>query len=86
MARRSNYQERIIKNYYKNQDQILLQRLGDYVADLYLAEGKSRQRIWKNAAAALEKLKVPTEQIEHLVRKDRPELLASLLKELLAKA
>jgi hypothetical protein len=86
MARRSNYQERIIKNYYKNQDQILLQRLGDYVADLYLAEGKSRQRIWKNAAAALEKLKVPIEQIEHLVRKDRPELLASLLKELLAKA
>ena len=28
MAERSKYQENIIKNYYKNQDTILLQRLG----------------------------------------------------------
>lgn len=83
MAQRSNYQDRIIKNYYKNQDQILLQRLGDYVADLYLAQGKAREHVWKNVVSALTKLRVPDSRIEHLRKKDDAELLAGLLKELL---
>lgn len=82
---RTKYQERIIKNYYKNQDEILMQRVSDYVADLFLSEGKARQRIWKNVATALEKLKVPATRIEHLVEKDDPQLLAALLTELLDK-
>jgi hypothetical protein len=83
MTQRTKYQEKIIKNYYKNQDEILLQRVSDYVTDLFLAEGKSRQRIWKNISGALEKLKVPASRIENLVKKDDPQLLAGLLKELL---
>ena len=35
--------------------------------------------------AALEKLKVPADRIDHLVKSDRPELLAKLLEELLGK-
>ncbi len=84
MAKRSKYQERIIKNYYNNQDNILLQRLSDLVSDLYLSEGKARARIWQRATTAMEKLKVPASRIEHLLKKDDPALLAKLIEELLA--
>jgi hypothetical protein len=55
------------------------------VADLYLAEGKKREGLWKRTAGALEKLKVPQPQIDHLVKSDNPTLLANLLKQLLEK-
>ncbi len=83
MAKRSSYQQRVIRDYYRNRDAIALQRLGDLVSDLYLAEGKLRGRIWKRAAAALEKLEVPGKQIRHIVQSDNPTLLANLLKQLL---
>jgi phosphotransacetylase len=83
MAKRSSYQDRIIRNYYKNQDDIMLQKLGDLVTDLYLAEGKTKDRLWKRLAAVLKNLKIPEEQIQHLVRSDNPTLAANLLKKLL---
>jgi hypothetical protein len=85
MAKRTPYQERIIRNYYRNQDTIMLERLGDLVADLYLAEGQARGRLWKRAAEALRKLQVPEGQIEHLVGSDNPALLSEVLKQLLSK-
>ncbi len=85
MAERSKYQQKIIKNYYENQEAIMLQRLGEQVTELYLAEGKARARHWKNITAALEKLKVPAARIEHLVAQDNPSLVAKLVEELLAK-
>ncbi|MBL9081322.1 MAG: hypothetical protein JNK76_05920 [Planctomycetales bacterium] len=85
MAERSKYQENIIKNYYKNQDGILLQRLGEQVTDLYLAEGKARATKWKQIRTTLEKLKIPATRIDHVVKADNPSLLAKLLEELLAK-
>ena len=83
MAKRSSYQQRAIKNYYDNRDAIMVQRLGELLTDLYLAEGKARARIWQRAAAALEKLKVPADQIEHIVASDNPSLLANLYQQLL---
>lgn len=78
----SSHQERIIRNYYQNQQAIMIQRLGEIVGELYLAEGKARQRLWKRAAAALEKLQVPAPRIQHLVQTDNPAFLANLLQEL----
>ena len=86
MAKRSAYQERAIKNYYKNRDAIMLQRLGELVTDLYLAEGKSRARIWQRVSVALEKLEIPPRRIAHIVQSDNPELVANLLKELMSGA
>ncbi len=83
--KRTSYQDRIIRNYYENQDSIMLQRLGELLTDLYLAEGKARERLWKRAAGALERLKVPPERIEHLVASDNPALLAKLVQELMGK-
>jgi hypothetical protein len=85
MAKRSNYQDRVIRNYYQNRDDIMLQRLGELVTDLFLAEGNAKTRIWKRVAEILEKLKVPKSQIQHLIQSDNPTLVANVLKKLLEK-
>ncbi len=84
MAEFSKYQQNIIKNYYQNQGAILLQRLGEQVTELYLAEGKARSKRWKDITKILEKLKVPAARIENLHKRDDPASLAKLLEELLA--
>ena len=83
MAKRSSYQQAAIKNYYDNRDAIMIQRLGDMLSDLYLAEGKARKRIWDRAATALEKLGVKPERISAITQSDNPTLLANLYKQLL---
>ena len=81
----SKYQQKIIKNYYNNRGAISLQRLGELVTDLYLAEGKSRAAKWKQAASAMEKLGVKADQIEHIVQQDNPALVAKMVEDLLGK-
>jgi endonuclease III-like uncharacterized protein len=85
MAEYSKHQQKIIKNYYDNKEGISLQRLGELVTELYLAEGKQRETHWKNIEKALENLKVPKTRIAHLRASDNPALVAKLLEELLAK-
>jgi hypothetical protein len=81
----TKHQQRIIKNYYENREAISLQRLSELVTELYLAEGKSRERQWKYIVGVLEKLGLPGERIENLRKKDDPRLLAKLVEELMAK-
>lgn len=85
MAKRTDYQQRAIKRYYDNRDAIMVQRLGDMLTDLYLAEGKARARIWTRAAGALEKLGVGPDQIQKIVQSDNPALLAKLYQQMLEK-
>lgn len=81
----SKHQQRIIKNYYENRDAISLQRLSELVTELYLAEGKSRERQWKYVVGVLEKLGLSQDRIEHLRKQDDPRLLAKLVEELMAR-
>jgi len=81
----SKHQQRVIKNYYNNRGAISLQRLGELVTDLYLAEGKSRKTKWKQAASAMEKLGIKKPQIDHLLEQDNPALLAKMVEDLMAK-
>ncbi len=83
MPKRSSYQQRVIRDYYQNQDAIMIQRLGEVLSDLYLAEGKQRVRIWKRVATTLQKLKIPNKQVQQIVQSDNPALVADLLKKLL---
>lgn len=85
MSTRSKYQERIIKNYYNNREDISLQRVQELVTELYLSEGKKRERHWKMIVGHLEKLGVKQDQIDHLVRQDNPELVAKLVQTLIDK-
>jgi hypothetical protein len=79
---RQTKQQSIIRNYYDNRDQIAFQRAQELITELYLSEGKSRLRHWKNLAVHLGKLGVATQTIEHLQTQDKPELVASLLQNL----
>lgn len=79
----SRHQQGIIKRYYRNLDKIQVQRLSELVTELYLAEGKKKDRLWESAAAAMKKLEVPQSRIDHLVGKKDPVLLAALVKELM---
>ena len=81
----SKYQQKIIKNFYDNREAISLQRLSELVTELYLAEGKAREKQWKYIDGALKKLGLPAARIEHLHKKDDPKLLAKLVEELMAK-
>lgn len=80
------HQQKIIKRYYNNYDAIKHQRLSELATDLYLAEGKKRDRLWKQAAEALTKLEFPQTRIDHLLSKKDPALLVGILQELQKKA
>jgi len=81
----SAHQQKIIKRYYNNLDAISFQRLAELVGELYLAEGKKKDKAWAAAEAAMKKLEVPQSRIDHLMKQRNPSLLAELLKELEAK-
>jgi hypothetical protein len=85
MADTTRYQQGIIRRFYQNRDQLAEQRLGELVGEIYLAEGKKRDRLWKNAAAALAQVGLPQMRIDHLLEKRDPALLAALMKELQGK-
>lgn len=76
------HQQKIIRRYYDNQGTIQRQRLAALVSELYLAEGKKRQRAWQSAAAAMQKLGVPQTRIDHLLKQNNPALVAELVREL----
>ncbi len=86
MADRSKFQQKVIKNYYDNREAIALQRVQELVTELYLAEGKKREKHWKTVASHLEKLDVKRETIDHLIEQNKPELVAALVKTLMEKS
>ncbi len=85
MGKRTKHQQKIIRSYYDNREAIAVQRLQELVTELYLSEGKTRARHWKNVATHLEKLDVKQDQIDHLIEQDNPELVAKLLQRLMKK-
>ena len=85
MAELTKYQQKVVQNYYANLDTALRQRLGEQVTDLYLAEGKKREKLWGTVTAALAKLGVPAARIERIRASDDAKQLAKVLQELLAK-
>jgi hypothetical protein len=82
MADYTPYQQKIIKRYYQNYDAIKFQRLSELATELYLAEGKKRDRLWNQVEASLRKLEFPESRIAHLLQKRDPALLVGILKEL----
>ena len=79
MAERSNYQNKVIKNYYDNRENIALQRCQEIVTELYLAEGKKRERQWDLLATHLEKLEVPQATIDHLKSQGNVEVVENFV-------
>ena len=63
---RSRYQEKIIKNYYRNRDAIGLQKAQEAVTELYLSEGKKRATVTN----MLRLLNLADEVQDHLAKGD----------------
>lgn len=82
MADHTPYQKKIIKRYYQNFDTIKSQRLAELTTELYLADGKKSERLWKQVGEILTALEFPASRVEHLLTKRDPALLPGVLKEL----
>ncbi|MDX1944515.1 MAG: hypothetical protein SFU86_03840 [Pirellulaceae bacterium] len=85
MAEYTKFQRKVIQNYYDNRDTLALQRVQELVTELYLSEGKKRQKHWESLALHLGKLGVKADVISHLRNQDKPELVASLVQKLMEK-
>ena len=81
----TRHQQGIIKRYYANADSLQLQKLAEYVGELYLTEGKKREKVWKSIVTLMQKLEVPQSRIDHIVAQNKPELVANLVQELQGK-
>jgi hypothetical protein len=85
--RQGGYQADVISRYYDNLDTIMLQKLGELVSELYLADtDKKRDRLWQRVEKAIVKLKVPPMIIAHIMKKKDVEILAKNLQDWLAKS
>ena len=82
VAERTNYQKNIIRNYYENRENISLQRVQELVTELYLSEGKKRQKYWQSLGSHLLKLDVKQQTIDNLIEQDDPQLAAQLIQKL----
>jgi len=76
----SNYQKQVIERYYQNFDDIMLDKLGELVTELYLAESDAKRRqLWQRAERAMKNLKVPQAIIKHIIESGSPDILAKNL-------
>ncbi len=78
----SRYQAGVIFRYYGHLDTIMLQKLGELVTELYLAEtAAKRDRLWQRAHKAMIKLKIKPAIIGHIMEKRSVEILARNLQD-----
>jgi hypothetical protein len=85
-AEYSKHQQNIIRNYYDNRGTIMLQKLGELVTELYLADTDAkRDRLWERVAKSMAQLKTPPAIAAHILQEKDVEILAKNLKEWLAK-
>jgi len=82
MADHSEYQKKVIRRFYDNREQVDEQRLAELVTNLYLSEGKKRDKLWEQARETMLRLKVPQKRVEHLLTAKDPALIAEVVKEL----
>jgi len=78
----SRYQQKVIKNYYDNRDQIDEQRLSELVTNLYLSTGKKLAKHWETAESVMQRLNVPDSRIAHIMNKRDPAILAEVVEDL----
>lgn len=82
MAERTKHQQNIIRNYYENRETISLQRAQEIITELYLSDGKKRQKYWKSLEGHLLKLDVKQQAIDKLIAQDDPMMAAKLVEKL----
>ncbi|MFC1762011.1 hypothetical protein ACFL6U_08005 [Planctomycetota bacterium] len=78
----SKYQKSVISGYYRNMDNIMLQKLSELVSELYLANSPTKQkRLWERVEKAMLNLKVPAAIASHILEKQDVQVLAKNLQD-----
>ncbi len=78
----SRYQQKVIKRYYDNRDQIDQQKLSELVTSLYLATPKQAVKRWETAEKILERIDIPQSRMDHILKTKDPAILAAVVDEL----
>jgi hypothetical protein len=79
----SKYQQKVIKRYYDNRDQLDETKLAELVTSLYLAStDKQRDKLWTTARDVMERLEVPKTRLNHVWERRDPAILAEVVKDL----
>jgi len=78
----SAHQQKIIKRYYDNKDQIDEQRLAELVTNLYLAPPKKQAKMWESVEELMTRMKIPASRIAHVMQAKDAAVLAKVVEEL----
>jgi hypothetical protein len=78
----SRHQRGIVNRYYEHRDTIMSQKLSELVSDLYLAEGKKAESLWKRVETALNNTGADPKRWAPVVRERDLAGLAALVNEL----
>ncbi|MGO8703914.1 MAG: hypothetical protein ACLQVA_08850 [Candidatus Brocadiia bacterium] len=80
MKRRSTYREKMIRNYYENRDDLMIQSLSEVVSELYLASNdRARAALWRRAETAMRNLKVAEAEVARILQNHDLGALAKLV-------
>ena len=76
----SQYQRDLIDRYYKRKDDIMVQKLGELISEIYVCESPKRlDRLWDRVGKALLNLEENPAFVKDLVDKRDLEFLAKVL-------
>jgi hypothetical protein len=82
MPEYSEYQKKVIRAFYDNRESGDEQRLAELVTNIYLSNGKKREKLWTQARETMLRLKVPQKRVDHLLTAKDAALIAEVVKEL----
>lgn len=79
----TEYQKKVIRNFYDNKDLRLVQRLGELVSNLYLETNeKKKETGWKKIKKMLTDLKVHPGEVEYLTKDNDLSMISKKLDEI----
>ncbi len=81
----SRHQQGIVRRYYEHMDTIALQKLGELVSDLYLADTpKKSEQLWKRVETALGRIASEEKDVRATLQSRDVTKLAELVNDLAA--
>ncbi len=78
----SRYQQKVIKRFYDNREQIDDQKLSELVTSLYLATDKQKPKLWSRAKDILDRMELPQARVDHVMESEDAAVLAKIVEEL----
>lgn len=78
----SKYQEGIVRRYYEHADNRTATTLQEILSDLYLAEGKQKDKLWTRAEEWLVKAGLEPAAVERAVKNRDIQALGRIINEL----